>query len=196
MTGSRNFRLFYPPWLEPFARGISAIVISADYRLLPESNPTEILEDLESLWSWLHSTFPTTLNEISGGKHRADPANIILNGGSAGGWCALHQAIKHPDEVRALMLQYPGVGRGDENVDPEDPRNAEKKYMGMPVWSRAQLDRYLEGLKYNEPVTEGGAERIPFFLAAKAWGLLAQWRRGTAGPLELIKDGAKLPPKM
>ena len=39
----------------------------------------------------------------------ADLDRILVCGGSAGGFCAIHQSLSHPLSVRAILLQYPLV---------------------------------------------------------------------------------------
>jgi hypothetical protein len=54
-------------------------------------------------------------NEISAfsGEHTADLSRVLLTGASAGGYCALQQALDHPNGVRAVLLQYPMIDIDD-----------------------------------------------------------------------------------
>jgi acetyl esterase/lipase len=59
----------------------SAIIISPDYRMLPEANGLDIMKDLSDFWEWVHG----------GGVHEEletgieiDYEKILIEGGSAG----------------------------------------------------------------------------------------------------------------
>lgn len=52
VTGSSMFLGIWPPWLLDYAAAQSAITVSPNYRKLPESNGTDLVEDLDAFWSW------------------------------------------------------------------------------------------------------------------------------------------------
>ena len=58
----------------------SAIIVSPDYRMMPEGNGLDIMKDLSDLWEWVYSNLPKELEE----GIEADFAKILVQGGSAG----------------------------------------------------------------------------------------------------------------
>ncbi|ORY35306.1 Alpha/Beta hydrolase protein [Naematelia encephala] len=93
-------------------------VVSADYRLAPQSRLPDILSDVAALLSWLHSPAFAELTSF-----RASPSSgLVLSGSSAGGWLALlagtgigFQAcsLPVPASPTAIIGLYPISDLGD-----------------------------------------------------------------------------------
>lgn len=79
--GSREYP---PPHLESAAAKHRVCVVSADYRLAPQTRLPEILSDLTSLFSYLVSPAFDSAT-----KSRIDTSRIVTMGSSAGGWLSL-----------------------------------------------------------------------------------------------------------
>ena len=77
------FEAWFPQWLLDLATLKSSIIVSANYRFLPESSGLDIFEDLDDLWTWLHSGLQNTLATTSPGV-TADLSRMITEGDSAG----------------------------------------------------------------------------------------------------------------
>lgn len=58
----------------------SAIVVNVNYRLMPEHNGLDIMEDLDDVWEWIHTKLQTYL----GGDVEVDLDRILIEGDSAG----------------------------------------------------------------------------------------------------------------
>jgi acetyl esterase/lipase len=58
----------------------SAIIVSPDYRMLPEANGLDIMKDLSDFWEWVHSGLK---DELPTGIE-IDYEKILIEGGSAG----------------------------------------------------------------------------------------------------------------
>ncbi|KAG4261487.1 hypothetical protein FPRO04_11791 [Fusarium proliferatum] len=82
--GSRDNLQLTPPRILEYALENNAILVSCDYRLIPESNGIEILEDIESVWSWVQSSLNEAIGTMTTGKSRADLGRVLLAGESAG----------------------------------------------------------------------------------------------------------------
>ncbi|KAI9739787.1 MAG: hypothetical protein M1834_006508 [Cirrosporium novae-zelandiae] len=63
LVGDRMFGEWFPLWLLQFAVSREAIVVTPDYRLIPEANGTDILEDVKDFWDWVHSSVPSKVSE-------------------------------------------------------------------------------------------------------------------------------------
>lgn len=63
-----------------------AIILSPDYRHIPESTISDILADVQDFFTWLHASLPTALAAIH--PHLPTPAldKIAVAGESAGGY--------------------------------------------------------------------------------------------------------------
>jgi acetyl esterase/lipase len=77
-------------------------VVSADYRLAPESPIEAILSDVDAAWAWLATT--------AAAEHALDPARLALVGHSAGGYLALARGPHLRPRPRAIVSFY---GYGD-----------------------------------------------------------------------------------
>jgi acetyl esterase/lipase len=78
-----------------------AIIISPDYRLLPEATGADTLADVARFWDWLHATLPST---AAPWHARPDLANIACAGQSCGGRLAAQSALLFPHaHIRALI---------------------------------------------------------------------------------------------
>lgn len=66
----------------------SAIIVSPDYRLLPESKGVDILEDLDDFWNWVQTDLPGVIAARSTGLE-VDLERIVVTGDSAGKMCSV-----------------------------------------------------------------------------------------------------------
>ena len=95
-----------PSWLLKHAAAHSAIVVSPDYRLLPESNGLDILEDLADFWRWVYTDLSDQVSSLA--KDTAvDVGDILVAGESAGGYLAIQSALLHPNPaIKVVVCGY------------------------------------------------------------------------------------------
>ncbi|RAH63893.1 alpha/beta hydrolase [Aspergillus aculeatinus CBS 121060] len=98
ITGSRQA---IPAWLLHHALTQNWTLISADYRVLPESTGLATTEDAIAAYEWAAGG---SLHRLHG-DCTADPGQIILAGASAGGWCALVTALHFTSPSASLLDQ-------------------------------------------------------------------------------------------
>lgn len=60
-----------------------AVIVSANYRLLPEATGKDIIEDLTDFYDWVQKSLPTKVSNMSNGSE-VDLNNILVAGESAG----------------------------------------------------------------------------------------------------------------
>ncbi|KAF8998727.1 Alpha/Beta hydrolase protein [Cyathus striatus] len=86
-------------------------IISVDYRLAPQTRLPGILEDCKDAIEFLHSL---EFANVTG--NRIDPSNLVLSGGSAGGWLSLlcgtgigfkASGLEFPRPVKGIAALYP-----------------------------------------------------------------------------------------
>ena len=92
MTGSSLYAPWFNDWILDYAIANQAIIISPNYRLLPEATGREILDDIHDFWHWFQNT--SSVDEI---LRRAgydgislDRGSILLIGESAGKYFSSH----------------------------------------------------------------------------------------------------------
>ncbi|OKL61797.1 hypothetical protein UA08_02313 [Talaromyces atroroseus] len=113
VTGSRAA---IPSWFLNYAIAHEWTLVSADYRVLPESTGFATTEDAIAAYEWV----ATSLIGLHPECH-ADPRRIIVAGASAGGWCTLVSALSLSKSSqngiprpKALFLLYPFTDPGSE----------------------------------------------------------------------------------
>jgi len=196
VTGTRDFRPWIATWYTQWAVRNQAILVSADYRLAPESKVAEIADDLESLWAWVHSELPSTL-ESRVSRISADLSKIVVSGESAGGWCAFQLGLSHPKDIRALILRFPMLDiAADVYAEPN------KQRADMSAISEATFDDHLKSMVPGQIVTHW----IPFpmsprgnlFHLAACYGRLQDLFGDdpVMFPVRGLKKGDALPKKM
>lgn len=179
-----------------------AIIVSADYRLLPTPNGVaDQLEDLEDFWQWYHRTLPLVIQQQASG-HEIDYKHALLMGGSAGGYYASQLAMSHPDEISALALTYPAVDLRDE-LWTQGPANDAPTVLRFPAEEIPSKEDALAWVaeRGKTVASKGGFEHTPFLVALTQRGLFSQEMlehdkvklQGDNLPLERLKTGAKLP---
>ncbi|KAK4499629.1 hypothetical protein PRZ48_010147 [Zasmidium cellare] len=201
-TGHSLFAAWFHPWLIKMALDQDAIIISADYRLLPSPGGiADQLEDLEDFWQWIKAKFPTVLQDRAPG-HALDFEHLLLVGGSAGGYYVSQVALSHPDEISALAMAYPCVDLKDSIVNEGPP-------LGKPTVLRfpeADIPSKEEGLawirkKRGTVASKGELEITPYCVSLAQNGIFNaevfeyDGVRLTTNelPLERLKGGARLP---
>ncbi|KAB2570943.1 putative carboxylesterase 6 [Lasiodiplodia theobromae] len=142
IAGSSLFPDFFAPWQLALAHRHSAIIVSPNYRLLPESSVADILADIEDFWAWIHSSLAAFLAQQTPGV-RVDTGRIITAGDSAGGYLSLQLGISHADQIRAVTAAYPMV----DVLSRHFTEAYEKRMFGMPQFPRSFIDEHLEKVR-------------------------------------------------
>ena len=201
ISGRRDLATGVSPWLLQHALSHNAIIVSADYRLLPTPNgASDINDDLEDLWTW----FRTKLSGVLAAQRpeiKADLDRVLLWGGSAGGYFATQLALSHADQVRALAVIFPMLDpisefsmhgyMGSDKTLEDKPKDS----FLTPDETRRELDR----LRGEGVVSSAGPERDRVMFASIQWGIFGelfdpQGEAKTAWlPIERIKSGSQLP---
>jgi acetyl esterase/lipase len=122
-----------------------AIVISPAYRLLPESSGADILADVSTFFTWLHTSFSSSLRAaLAGEKFPApDLTRIAAVGESAGGYLSIQAGLLFNAHARlkAVGAAYPAQYPDAEAYNARKLGNAE---------AEAVVDGYLERVRNGE----------------------------------------------
>jgi len=81
-------------WLLELELRNDAIVISPDYRLVPEATGADVLNDVRSFWRWLQADLPGLAEARR--WTRPDLVRILCCGESSGGLLSVYCALQLP----------------------------------------------------------------------------------------------------
>ncbi|KAJ0295523.1 hypothetical protein COL5a_012097 [Colletotrichum fioriniae] len=111
--GASLYPGFFAPWHMELAARHSAVIVSPNYRLAPESTIDDLLEDVEDHWAWVHEKLASFLKEETGGRVDVDTDRILTAGDSAGGYLSIMTGLSHAKEIRAVTAAYPCIDLAD-----------------------------------------------------------------------------------
>ncbi|KAF6823775.1 hypothetical protein CMUS01_10545 [Colletotrichum musicola] len=137
IAGSSLFPNFFAPWHFELAARHGAVIVSCDYRLVPEASIDELLEDVQDCLKWTQDAFPAFINDKTG--IAVDTDRIMVAGDSAGGYLSLYLGLRNASSIRAVAAAYPVV-------DLESPHFAEKydkPMLGMPHLPESIVDEHM-----------------------------------------------------
>ena len=103
ILGHRMYEPWFAQWLLDLALEHDAIIVTPDYRLLPESDGSDILSDIAHFWRWIQTDLPRYMEQQS--LPRPDVGNVLCCGESSGGFISVYSALHLHS-----MLQEDGVG--------------------------------------------------------------------------------------
>ncbi|KAJ5369493.1 hypothetical protein N7509_014105 [Penicillium cosmopolitanum] len=176
VMGDSLFLPFFPHWLSDLATKHNAIIVSPNYRLLPEATSPEIYADIEDFWTWLHSSEFSALLKSHSVPTEADLTRIITAGDSAGGLLSIYTALSHPRSIRAAMASYPMIEPGAYSARRADPPFGHST--PESVYEEYMASVQAGGVKSSWSVPES----MTFMLAAAEYGHLSGlYERGTEG---------------
>src|SRR6478735_10561418 len=85
ITGSSLFPAWFSKWVLDFAEEQDAVIISPNYRLLPEVKGRDIIHDMGNFWNWVHSGGPSRhLAAMGQHKLQLNLIRTLVVGESAG----------------------------------------------------------------------------------------------------------------
>ncbi|KAK9426939.1 Alpha/Beta hydrolase protein [Lipomyces doorenjongii] len=143
VTGSSLYPEWFSIWLLNYAFLNSAIIVTPDYRLIPESNGLDILDDVSDFWTWVQNDLSKQLGQFRAGIVKADLSKIIVHGASAGGHLAITSGFTQLF-IKAIIAVYPGMG-----IDRKD----ESQILGAPTIPKQVLEDHLKAMEPGKIVT-------------------------------------------
>lgn len=87
-----------------------AVIVTPDYRLLPEHEMVDGINDIRSFWKWVEDEMKSVLNQTLPSID-LDLNNLLVGGESAGGYHAVQTALLGMTSlsIKVLFLQYPAL---------------------------------------------------------------------------------------
>lgn len=108
-------------------------LVSIDYRLAPETQLPEIIQDLEDAFTWIRQDGPELF--------KIDPGKVAVTGGSAGGYLTLTSGFRVKPRPRVLLSLW---GYGDLVGDWYSKPSPHPRHHGTKL-SRADAYRQVSG---------------------------------------------------
>jgi acetyl esterase/lipase len=178
MMGDSLYMDWWPHWVSDLALQKNAIIISPNYRLLPEATSADIYADLDDFWTWLHSPALTTLLANHKTPTKLDLDRIFVTGESAGGLLSLYLTLAHPEEIRAASSAYPGLALDADSFT--QPRANPPFGVNFPeTMVQENFKAALLGISKSSITSQ---ESLTFMLGAIQHGYLSKYyQRGAEG---------------
>ncbi|KAJ5336356.1 hypothetical protein MYU51_012285 [Penicillium brevicompactum] len=180
VTGDSLYMDWWSYWVSDLAIENNAIIISPNYRLLPSATSTQIYEDIEDFWTWVHSSAFKDLLAAHSTPTEADLDRILTAGESAGGLLSVSLALAHAREIRACTAAYPCVDLSVEAYS--KPRDV------LPFGEDTPESVWDNGLASFVDVESSlvSEARGQFMLAGVQWGRFTElYEAGAKGDVEI-----------
>lgn len=171
ITGSSLFPAWFSKWILDYAEAHYAVIISPDYRLLPEARGTDILRDMEAFWMWFESGGPyQQLRGVGREEISLDRDKLLLLGESAGkfnprcisqshgpalmsrlgGYLSTQSILSGYVWPRAMIALYPMLDMKADHYTKEYP----KPIVNVPNFPMSVVDDALASMPMQKPITE------------------------------------------
>ncbi|KUJ22984.1 alpha/beta-hydrolase [Mollisia scopiformis] len=143
-TGSALYPDWFPQWLLDYCLVHSAIIVSGEYRLLPESSGSDIFDDVSDFYEWMRKELQPELSKLVPGIE-ADLSKVAVQGPSAGGTLAVQSGFFQPRGfIKAVIATFPGLNVGAKRNNP---------ILGLPMVPPSVLEDHLKNMKPGTIVT-------------------------------------------
>lgn len=194
VAGSSMFPPFFAPWMLQLVQRHSAVLVSPNYRLIPESTVQDSIDDAHDALKWIRQHLAKVMLDEAGIK--VDVDRIMTAGDSAGGYLSLHLGLSHPNEIRAVTAAYPLV----DAASPHFTGQYTKVVFNQPEVPKETISSYLSETVHQEtnkivssdPLLGRGA--LMFGLVQHGlFGDLFPIHQRFLFPLLRLEDGARFP---
>ncbi|RBR13215.1 hypothetical protein FVER53590_09903 [Fusarium verticillioides] len=151
ITGSSLFPAWFSKWVLDFAEEQDAVIISPNYRLLPEVKGWDIIHDMGNFWNWVHCGGPSRhLAAIGQQKLQLDLIRTLLVGESAGGYLALQSVLSGFVRPKAIIALYPMVDMKAAHFT----ESYAKSIVGVPNYPNEDVNKFLSATVVKPAITE------------------------------------------
>lgn len=194
VAGSSLYPPFFAPWMLQLIQRHSAVLVSPNYRLIPESTVQESIDDADDALEWVRRELAEVM--LDEASIRVDVDRIMTAGDSAGGYLSLHIGLRHPHEIRAVTAAYPLV----DAASPHFTGQYTKKVFNLPEVPKEAVLAHLkkierretEAIVSSDPFLERGALMFGLVQHGLFGDLFPTHQRGLF-PVLRLKDGARFP---
>lgn len=139
ISGDALLQDWFSNYLVSFTHRTSSIIVLPNYRFVPESSGTDILDDIRDFWAWADYHLTDFVQSVAPGV-KIDLDKLLVSGDSSGGWHALHSVFELPeDRIKALLLLYPMTKKWCKSKE-------QLRKWGRPAPDEDVIDRHLAQL--------------------------------------------------
>lgn len=170
------------------------MLVTPDYRLRPEHEMREAVEDIRDFWKWIDGALPGVLaGPQSPRRVDLDPTNVAITGESGGGYLTIQTALlgltAHP--IRALIPAYGVLDLPAHN----------RRVVAKPGWAAplAVLEEHLAQVEPGQIMTRAPyGSRMHIFKSMAANGRLVDLDGEDAwlDPMTALDDAPAMPPTL
>ncbi|KAF5650027.1 hypothetical protein F52700_466 [Fusarium sp. NRRL 52700] len=151
ITGSSLFPAWFSKWVLDFAEDQDAVIISPNYRLLPEVKGRDIIHDMGNFWDWVHTGGPSRhLAAVGQHKLQLNLSRTLVVGESAGGYLALQSVLSGFVRPKAIIALYPMVDMKAAHFTESYP----KSIVGVLNYPNEDVDKFLSATVVSPAITE------------------------------------------
>ncbi|KAL4995945.1 Alpha/Beta hydrolase protein [Aspergillus recurvatus] len=199
VMGDSLYMDWFPYWLSDLALAHEAVIVSANYRLMPQATGLDIHDDVKDFWAWLQSPVVEDILLAHSTPTELDLAHLLVTGESAGGLLSINSALQLANaqsfgiSARAAIGMYPTVDM--KSPDFTEPRT-------IPPFGQhfdeSIIDEILDTAP-DEPISSTSGDLLPLMLAAIEYGYLGEWYARDSNdsdalyPLQQLKGGVRIP---
>ncbi|KAK8251128.1 Alpha/Beta hydrolase protein [Phyllosticta capitalensis] len=199
---SSLFPAFFAPWMLQLAEREGAVIVSPNYRLLPEASVGDVLADVEDVWRWVRGEgeeeggLARFVEHETKGRVTVDTRRVMTAGDSAGGYLSVMLALRHPDEIRSATAAYPMLDIRSAHFS----TSYAKPMFGLPMQPRALYDAHVAAVRSGDKPgvisADPRCERFELMFCVPQNGICSELfpadQRAWV-PFEAVEDGARLP---
>ncbi|KAF5680610.1 hypothetical protein FHETE_384 [Fusarium heterosporum] len=151
ITGSSLYPAWFFKWELDFAQEQDAVILSPNYRLLPEARGLDILDDMAAFWAWVYSGgLSRHLAKIGHQKLRCDLSKTLLIGESAGGYLSLQSVLSGYSRPKAIITSYPMIDMKAAYFT----ESYAKLINGVSNYPNEDVDKFLAATQGKPHITE------------------------------------------
>ncbi|KAE8389488.1 Alpha/Beta hydrolase protein [Aspergillus alliaceus] len=171
VTGDSLDLFFWPHWLSDLALKHGAVIVSPNYRLMPETTSPEIYDDMDDFWKWLHSSTLTNLLTKHPTPTEVDLSRLLTTGDSGGGLLSVYLGLTYPTQIRATTAMYPWIDPGAASFGA--PRTILP--IGLDTPESVIIDTLAAMAPGDIVSSVATQDRLQFVFAAIQHGRLSEW---------------------
>lgn len=175
-----------------------AVILTPDYRLCPDHELTDALDDIRSFWQWIEQGGAQQVVHKSYPDLHLDVNNLLVGGESAGGYLTVQTALlaltKLP--ISILFVQYPAVDLAS-CIKPPDPDGDEMPGAWTHPYPYLIVEEYLAALEPGKICTRAKFDsRMPlhFAMIQASRFVDISGDRAWLDPMSSLDTAGQLPP--
>lgn len=191
---------WFANWVVSMALRNNAIIIAPNYRLIPEHNGHDIMDDLRDFWKWYDEKLDDFVESREPGLE-LDKGQLLVGGDSAGGLMAIQSAlvtdIGREGRIKAMVCQYPMTNKLE--------RKLEETFKDIPSPKSTYIDEHVASVKpdtvissITPPIEDLPTPRIQLSYALAVHGRWLEFY-GTDKellPITAIEGATRFPPTL